>query len=64
MMDHFTSYRQIAMVFLLLRRFELPVNYFDFRAQQLLDIDNLSVKRAVQRVLDAQSLVTVKVGRI
>jgi len=64
MVDYFTSYRQMAMTFLLMRRFDLPVDYFDHRVQQLATIDLKSVKNAAKQVLDTHKMITIKVGRV
>lgn len=64
MVDYFTSYRQMAMTFLSLRRFDLPVDYFDNRVQQLNAVDLQSVKKAAKQVLDTHKMLTIKVGRV
>jgi zinc protease len=64
LVDYFASYRQMAATFLALRRFDLPVDYFDQRAQQLLRVTLPEVKRAAEYVLDVNKLVTIKIGRV
>ena len=64
LVDYFASYRQMAMTFLALRRFDLPIDYFDHRAQQLARVDLASIKSAAERVLDINKLVTIKIGRL
>ena len=64
LVDYFASYRQMAMTFLALRRFDLPIDYFDHRAQQLACVDLPSIKQVAARILDLNKLVTIKIGRL
>jgi len=64
MVDNFESYRQTAAAFLFLRRYNLPSDYFDMRAQQLQRVSLQDVQDAVKRVLDTNKMITLKVGRV
>jgi len=64
LMDNFESYRRIGLTFLALRRFDLPIDYFDTRAQQLQHITLAQVQETVRCILDTNTLVTVRAGRI
>ncbi len=64
MVDNFESYRQIVSTFLYLRRYNLPVDYFDKRSEQLLSYDVLSVRQAAQKILNTEKMATFEVGRI
>lgn len=64
MVDNFESYKQMVSTFLYLRRYNLPLNYFDKRAEQLNQCDIDSVKTAVKKFLDTKKMLTVKVGRV
>ncbi len=62
--DQFGSSHTIAETFLFMDKFGLPRNFFDTRAQQLANIAIDDVKTAVHKVLNNESLLTVRVGRV
>jgi zinc protease len=64
LVDHFASYRQMVSTFLALRRFDLPIDYFDKRADQLQAIQLPAVQEAAARVLVPDAMITVKIGRV
>lgn len=64
LVDHFASYRQMVSTFLALRRFDLPIDYFDKRADQLQTIQLPAVQKAAARVLVPDAMITVKIGRV
>ncbi len=64
LIDNFATNRNIAGAFLFLRRYKLPDDHFDKRAQKLCLIDAEAVKKAANKVLDTNKMITVKVGRV
>ena len=64
LIDNFDSNSRIALSFLFLNRFKLPLNYFDTRAQQLATISKGSIQKAAQKVLNSKNMIKVKVGRL
>jgi len=64
LVNNFESNAGIARSFLFLERFGLPENYFDQRASLLMPITIAQIQEAANKVLDAQKLVTVKIGRV
>ncbi len=61
---NFESNASTASSFLFLDRYKLPATYFDTRAKTLLAITKDQVKAAVKKVLKADELCVVKVGRV
>lgn len=64
LVDHFAANHQIAASFLFLDTFDLPVTFFDKRAQQLMHITKSEVQDAVAQVLAQGSLTTIRIGRL
>jgi len=64
MVDNFESYRQIASAFLYLRRYNLPIDYFDKRAEQLNQYDVNVVKDAANKIMNFDKMHTFYVGRV
>ncbi len=62
--QHMASNSQRAQLFLFIDRFDLPVDYFDKRAQQLQAVSLEEVKDCVKRLLHAESLYKIRVGRV
>jgi zinc protease len=58
------SNRDIAFSFLFLRRYKLPDDYFDTRAQKLQAITVADIKQAVQALFSRDKLVVLKIGRV
>jgi zinc protease len=58
------SNRDIAFSFLFLRRYKLPDDYFDTRAQKLNAITVADIKQAVQAMFSKDKLVVLKIGRV
>lgn len=59
----FESNQSIAEAFLWLDRYGFPADFFDKRAEQLSRISFDDMKEAVKKVLNADELVTFKIGR-
>ena len=62
--DNFETNRRIAGAFLFLEKYNLPSDYFDTRAQKLSQVTLEQVKAAVKHVMDSDSMVTLRVGRV
>ncbi len=62
--DNFETYKKTAATFLYAKRFNLPENYFDQRAQQLEKITPAHVQQAAARVLDINKMICVRIGRV
>ncbi|OGB97168.1 hypothetical protein A3F06_02145 [candidate division TM6 bacterium RIFCSPHIGHO2_12_FULL_36_22] len=64
LVDNFATSRQIAQAFLFLKQYNLPKNYFDYRAEQLMAIEADEVREAAIKVLNTNQMVKVRVGRV
>ncbi len=64
MVDNFESNASIAATFSLLERFKLPADYFDKRPEQLLKITPEQIKASVKNILNSNSLIRLKIGRM
>lgn len=64
LVDNFASNLAICQVAVFKERYELPDDYFDNRAQQLLGISLEDMKQVVKRWLNSDKLVKIRVGRI
>ncbi len=64
MISNFESNAAIAHAFLFKKRYNLPDDYFDRRSEQLAAINVQQVKEAVQEVVRADDLISIKVGRV
>lgn len=62
--DNFDSNQKIAQTFLFLRKYDLPIDYFDTRAERLLKISVPQIVAAAQKYLDTSKMITVRVGRV
>lgn len=61
--DNFSSNRQIASTFLFLSKYNLPKDFFDKRAQEILAINKADVQQAVKKIIDTP-LLKIRIGRI
>ena len=64
LVDNFATSRQIAQAFLFLKQYNLPKNYFDYRAEQLMSISADEVREAAIKILNTNQMVKVRVGRV
>jgi len=64
LVNNFTSSARMAEAFLFLDKYQLPVDFFDKRAAQLEAILLDEVKEAAIKILNQNSLLTVRVGRV
>ncbi len=64
LVNNFESNAGIARSFLFLERFGMPQDYYDKRASMLMPITIAQIQDAAKKVLDAQKLVTVEIGRV
>ncbi len=64
LVDNFETNINIATSFLFLDRFNLPLNYFDKRAESLATISLSAVQAAAKKLLDTNKLVTFRIGRV
>ena len=64
MIDSFDSNQKIAQTFLFLRKYDLPLDYFDTRAEHLAKISVPEIVAAVKKYLNSEHMVTVRVGRV
>ena len=64
LVDFFETSRQIAITFLFLARFNLPDDFFNARANQIMAITKQEVKTAAKSILSTKSLVLIRVGRV
>lgn len=62
--DNFESNKNIATTFLLLERFGLPDNYFDYRPKQLFEVKKEDIITVVKKLLTTQHLIKIRVGRV
>jgi len=61
---NFESNSKIASTFLFLDRYDLPLDYFDKRAEELAKLTIPEVQKAVKKVLDSKNMITVRIGRV
>ena len=64
LVDHFATNKSIASVFLFMEEYDLPNDYFDNRAEQLLSVTKEQVEHAVARLVKGNHLAKIRVGRI
>jgi zinc protease len=64
LVEHFSTNFDIATTFLFLVRYALPHDYFDSRAQEVNNITLDDMKSTVKKIMNAEKLVTIKVGRV
>lgn len=64
LVDNFASNQQIATSFLFADKFSLPASFFDTRAQELMGITKHDVQDAVARLINKESLMRIRIGRI
>jgi len=64
LMYNFESNGAIARAFLFLDKYNLPVTFFDKRAQDLAGITLDEVKVAAKKMLHSDSLLTLRIGRV
>ena len=64
LLDHFESDKKIAQTFLFLAKYNLPNDYFDKRIKMLEPITLEQVKQAAKKILNVETLCTLKVGRV
>lgn len=62
--NNFETYRSSAATFLYLKRFNLPADYFNKRAQQLQSIKLEEVQHAASKILKPDNMLCVRIGRI
>lgn len=60
----YDSNGQKVSTFLFLRKFDLPFNYFENRVKALQEISLQDVQQAVKKILSADKLIRIKVGRV
>lgn len=61
--DNFSTYKQIASSFLFLKKYNLPADFFDKRAEQLLTITKEEIQDAVKKIVTSPMFL-LKVGRV
>lgn len=61
---NFETNNKIAKTFLFLDKYNLPVDFFDNRAEQLSKITLSEVKEAVKNVMKSDNMLTLRVGRV
>jgi zinc protease len=64
MVNNFETNASMALTFLFLDRFKLPFDYFDKRAEALSRLTLASMQEAVNKILDANKLITFRIGRV
>ena len=64
LMNIFETPAQMAQVFLFLKKYKLPNDYFDTRIQQLQKISLEEVKAAVKKYVNANNLIELRIGRV
>ncbi|MGB8467564.1 MAG: pitrilysin family protein [Candidatus Babeliales bacterium] len=64
MVDNFSSNQKMGSTFLYLDRFGLPEDYFDTRASVINAITRDQVLAAVRRLINMNSLVKIRIGRV
>jgi len=62
--NNFESNVSTALSFLFLKRFKLPADYFDKRAESLQKLTIPDVQMAVQKVLHSGKMLTLRAGRV
>lgn len=62
--NNFATNKGMASIFLSLDRFGFPRDYYDTRAEKISAITLDQVKEAVKKVLNNESMFTLKVGRL
>jgi len=62
--NNFETNKKIAYAFLFLEKYNFPSDYFDNRAQQLAQVALADIKDAVKTVMNASTMVTLRVGRV
>ena len=62
--DNFASNSSIAQTFLFMDRFNLPVRYYDERAQQLEPITVAELRDTIAKYMTSDNLVMLKIGRV
>ena len=62
--DSYSSNKKIASTFIALDRFDLGEDYFDKRVDVIRAITLEQVKEAARKVLNADKMITLEVGRI
>lgn len=62
--QHYTSNDSMGKIFLTLDRLQLPFDYYQQRCKKLCTITVDDIKRAVKKVLNADNMCTVLVGRV
>jgi zinc protease len=64
LVDNFASNRNMAATFIFLERYNLPDDYFDYRAAQLAEIPADQILAAAKTILDTSKLAKIKIGRL
>lgn len=64
LISNFESNRSIANAFIWLNRYKFPANYFDERGKQLEKVSLDDMKKAVEKVLASNKVLTFKIGRV
>lgn len=64
MIDSFDSNQKIAQTFLFLRKYNLPIDYFDTRIEKLSKISLPEIVATAQKYLDSKKMIVVRVGRV
>jgi zinc protease len=64
LVDNFDSNKQMAGTFIFLDKYNMQDDYFDVRAQNLLDVTLSEVQDAVSTYLDVEKLIRLRVGRV
>lgn len=61
--DSFASNKQIASSFLFLKKYNLPQDFFDKRAEQLLKVNKVEIQEAVEKIINSP-MFKLQIGRI
>ena len=64
LVNYFEANANIASTFLFLEKYQLPENYFDTRAAQLINISKEEVLAATKDILDVSKLAKIRIGRV
>jgi zinc protease len=64
LVDNFSSNYKTAATFLFKDKYNLPDDYFDHRANQILALEVEEVREAVKKYLDLSKMIKVRVGRV
>lgn len=64
LVSYFASNDSIAGAFIFLEKYNLPDDYFDTRAQVINKISIDDIKKAVNKILDVDTLIELRIGRI